>query len=240
MRENGRAWNEIRPFKVSLNYLVHPLGSVLVEMGKTKVICAVSIEEGVPPFLKNSGRGWLTAEYSMLPGSTHSRNKRESTQGRVGGRTHEIQRLIGRSLRSVIDPILLGERTVYVDCDVIQADGGTRTASITGSSIAMVDAFRKLQREGQIREFPVRDYLSAVSVGIVDGKVFLDLDYEEDSKAQVDMNFVMTGGGRFIEVQGTAEKMPFDKPMLLEMMNLAERGIAELTLKQREVLGELG
>lgn len=240
MRANGRAWNEIRPFKIFMNYLVNPFASVLVEMGNTRVICAVSIEEGVPPFLKNTGRGWLTAEYSMLPASTHSRSKRESTQGKVGGRTHEIQRLIGRSLRAVTDLTLFGERTVYVDCDVIQADGGTRTASITGSLIAVVEAFRKLRKNGQIDRLAVRDYLSAVSVGIVDGKVLLDLDYEEDSKAEVDMNFVMTGAGCFIEVQGTAERVPFDKRMLMEMMNLAERGIAELTMKQKEALGEIG
>ena len=239
MRTNGRALNEIRELKLTRNYLKHPSGSVLIEMGNTRVICAVSLEEGVPPHMRNTGKGWLTAEYAMIPSSTHSRNQRESTRGKVGGRTHEIQRLIGRSLRAVTDLSALGERTVYIDCDVIQADGGTRTASITGSMIALVDAFRRLKSDGILDRVPVFDFLSAVSVGVVHGKIMLDLDYEEDSKADVDMNFVMTGKGRFIEVQGTAERTPFDRQMLYEMMQMAEQGISELTSRQMEMLGDL-
>ena len=239
MRVSGRAPDEIRQLNFIRHYLKHPPGSVLIEMGNTKVICSVSVEEGVPAFLKNTGRGWLTAEYAMLPSATHLRTSRESSRGKVGGRTHEIQRLIGRSLRSVTDVNAFGERTVYIDCDVIQADGGTRTASITGSLLALVDAFRHLQKKGIIESFPVRDYLSAVSVGIVDGGIMLDLDYEEDSRAEVDMNFVMTGQGEFIEIQGTAERKPFDKKKLADMMQMAEKGISALVKKQAEILGPL-
>jgi ribonuclease PH len=239
VRINGRAWDEIRQIRISRNYLKHPPGSVLIEMGNTKVICAVSIDEGVPPFLRNTGRGWLTAEYSMIPASTHTRSQREAAKGKVGGRTHEIQRLIGRSLRAVTDLNAFGERTIYIDCDVIQADGGTRTASITGSLIALVDAFRYFQNRGLVEDIPVRDYLSAISVGIVNGELCLDLDYEEDSKAEVDMNFVMTRGGLFIEVQGTAERVPFDKKSLMGMTDLAEKGIKELTKFQYGILGEI-
>ena len=238
MRKDGRKADQIRPVVIARDYLRHPKGSVLIEMGDTKVICAVSVEEGVPPFLKNTGRGWLTAEYAMIPASTHERSARESSRGKVGGRTHEIQRLIGRSLRAVTDLTAFGERTIHVDCDVIQADGGTRTASITGSFVAVVDAFRRLRAEGLVDRMPVRDFVSAVSVGIVDGQMLLDLQYEEDHRAEVDMNVVATRGGLFVEVQGTAEAVPFARERLDAMTDLAVRGIAMLTRKQIEVLGE--
>jgi len=238
MRKDGRKADQIRPVVIARDYLRHPKGSVLIEMGDTKVICAVSVEEGVPPFLKNTGRGWLTAEYAMIPASTHERSARESSRGKVGGRTHEIQRLIGRSLRAVTDLTAFGERTIHVDCDVIQADGGTRTASITGSFVAVVDAFRRLRAEGLVDRMPVRDFVSAVSVGIVGGEMLLDLQYEEDHRAEVDMNVVATRGGLFVEVQGTAEAVPFARQRLDAMTDLAVRGIAMLTRKQIEVLGE--
>jgi len=238
MRKDGRKADQIRPVVIARDYLRHPKGSVLIEMGDTRVICAVSVEEGVPPFLKNTGRGWLTAEYAMIPASTHERSARESSRGKVGGRTHEIQRLIGRSLRAVTDLTAFGERTIHVDCDVIQADGGTRTASITGSFVALVDAFRRLRAEGLVDRMPVRDFVSAVSVGIVDGQMLLDLQYEEDHRAEVDMNVVATRGGLFVEVQGTAEAVPFARERLDAMTDLAVRGIAMLTRKQIEVLGE--
>ena len=238
-RTDGRGWDQMRDFRITRPYLRFAEGSVLVEMGHTKVICAATIQDTVPPFLKNTGRGWLTAEYSMLPAATQKRSNRESTSGRIGGRTHEIQRLIGRSLRAVTDLRSFGERTVTVDCDVIQADGGTRTAAITGAFVALVDLFRKLKERSEVSSIPVRDYVSAVSVGIVDGELRLDLAYEEDSKAEVDMNFVMTGSGLFIEVQGTAESLPFDRDRLSAMTDLAAAGIADLTRKQREILGGL-
>jgi ribonuclease PH len=239
VRANDRSWNEIREVKITRNFLRHPGGSILIELGNTKVICTASLEAGVPPFLRNSGRGWLTAEYSMLPMSTSTRNMRESARGRIGGRTHEIQRLIGRSLRSVTDLNTFGERTMYIDCDVIQADGGTRTASITGAFIAMMDAFRSLKEEGIVKKVPVRDFVSAISTGIVRGNVLLDLDYKEDSTADVDMNFVMTGSGRFIEVQGTAEQTPFDRDQFNEMADVAAKGISGLTKKQVEIFGDI-
>ena len=239
MRANDRKWNEIREVKITRNFLQHPGGSVLIELGNTKVICTASLEAGVPSFLRNSGRGWLTAEYSMLPMSTPTRNLRESVRGRIGGRTHEIQRLIGRSLRSVTDLNTFGERTMYIDCDVIQADGGTRTASITGSFIAMIDAFRRLKEEGIVKRVPVTDFVSAISTGVVRGNILLDLDYEEDSTADVDMNFVMTGSGRFIEVQGTAEQTPFDRNQFNEMADVATKGISSLTKKQVEIFGDI-
>jgi ribonuclease PH len=229
----------MRDFRITRDYLRFADGSALVEMGHTKVICAATIQDTVPSFLRNTGRGWLTAEYSMLPASTQRRSNRESTSGRVGGRTHEIQRLIGRSLRAVTDLLSFGERTVTIDCDVIQADGGTRTAAITGAFVALVDLFRKMKERSEIAALPVKDYVSAVSVGIVDGELRLDLAYEEDSKAEVDMNFVMTGSGLFIEVQGTAESEPFDRGRLSAITDLAAAGIAELTRKQREILGGL-
>ena len=239
MRHSGREWNQLRDIRLTKDYLKHPKGSVLVEMGSTRVICTASVEETVPPFLKNTGRGWLTAEYSMLPASTHTRSARESSRGKVGGRTHEIQRLIGRSLRAVTRLEALGERTIYIDCDVIQADGGTRTASITGGFIALVEALRRMRHEGLIAGLPVTDFVSAISVGLVDGRELLDLDYQEDSRAEVDMNFVMTGGGLFIEVQGTAEGKPFGKDILERMTGLAQFGIAEITRRQKEIIGEL-
>ena len=214
-------------------------GSVLVEFGNTKVICAASLDNKPAPFLKNTGKGWLTAEYSMLPMSTQTRTTRESVRGRLGGRTHEIQRMIGRSLRAVTDLTAFGERTIYLDCDVIQADGGTRTASITGAFIALVDLFKRLRQEGVVKEIPVSDYLSAISVGIVDNQILLDLEYEEDSRAEVDMNFVMTGSGLFIEVQGTAERVPFNKEQLDQMTQLAVSGIQKIIDRQKEVVGDL-
>ena len=239
MRAGGREWDEIREIRITREFLKHPEGSVLIEMGGTKVICTATLEDKAPPFLKSTGRGWLTSEYAMLPGSTQGRTGRESSRGRVGGRTHEIQRLIGRSLRAVTDLNSFGERTIYIDCDVIQADGGTRTASITGGFVALVDLFRKLRERGLVDRIPVQDYVSAVSVGMVDGRTILDLDYEEDSRAEVDMNFVITGHGLFIEVQGTAERAPFGKRTLDAMTALAEKGIAEIIKTQISVLGNL-
>ena len=239
MRENGRTNDTIRDLKITRNFLKYADGSVLVEMGGTKVICGVSVEEKVPMFLRNSGKGWLTAEYSMLPRATQSRTVREATQGRVGGRTHEIQRLIGRALRGVVNLDALGERTVWIDCDVIQADGGTRTASITGAFVALVDALFALKRKGMIQKVPLRDSVAAVSVGLVKGEALLDLSYSEDSSAEVDMNFVMTGKGMLIEVQGTAEKAPFSKEMFDTMYQYAHKGILEITRLQKQVLGPL-
>jgi ribonuclease PH len=210
-----------------------------VEFGNTKVICAASLDAKPAPFLKNTGKGWLTAEYSMLPMSTQTRTARESVRGRLGGRTHEIQRMIGRSLRAVTDLTAFGERTIYLDCDVIQADGGTRTASITGAFVALVDLFKKLRQEGVVKEIPVSDFLSAISVGIVDNQILLDLEYEEDSRAEVDMNFVMTGSGLFIEVQGTAERVPFSKEQMDLMTELAAGGIQKIIDRQREIVGDL-
>lgn len=239
MRASGRRWNEIREIKIIRDFLKYPEGAVLIEVGNTKVICTATIEDTVPAFLKNTGKGWLTAEYSMIPMSTQSRTPRESTRGRVGGRTHEIQRLIGRSLRAVTALDSFGEKTIYIDCDVIQADGGTRTASITGGFVALVDLFRSLKRRGVVNEIPVEDYVSAVSVGVVDSQVYLDLEYEEDARAEVDMNFIMTGKGLFIEIQGTAEEVPFSRDMLNKITDTAVQGIAEITKKQMEVLGKL-
>ncbi len=239
MRTAGRKTDELREIKITRDFLQFPEGSVLIEMGRTRVICTACIEDAVPSFLRNTGRGWLTAEYSMLPMSTHTRTVRESSRGRVGGRTHEIQRLIGRSLRAVTDLNAFGARTIYLDCDVIQADGGTRTASISGSFVALIDLFRRLKERGVIERVPVRDFVSAVSVGIVDGTALLDLEYEEDSRAEVDMNFVMTGSGLFIEVQGTAEEKPFSRDLLNSMTGLAMKGIETITGKQKEILGEL-
>jgi ribonuclease PH len=237
MRTNGRGSDTIRDVKITKNFLKYPEGSVLVEMGETKVICGVSVEEKVPPFLKNTGKGWLTAEYSMLPRSTHTRSIREATTGRVGGRTHEIQRLIGRALRAVMNLDVIGERTLWVDCDVIQADGGTRTASITGGYVAIVEALWGMKRRGMIEKIPLRDSVAAISVGIVNGAIALDLSYEEDSKAEVDMNFVMTGRGMLIEIQGTAEKTPFSKDQFDAMYQYAYKGIMEITRQQKIALG---
>jgi len=237
-RTMDRKWDDLRPIKITNNYLRHT-ASVLIEFGNTKVICTAALEDKTAPFLKNTGKGWLTAEYSMLPMSTQTRTAREVARGRLGGRTSEIQRLIGRSLRAVTDLTAFGERTIYVDCDVIQADGGTRTASITGGFVALVDLFKKMKKDGKIKAIPVSEYLSALSVGIVDNEIILDLEYEEDSRAEVDMNFVMTGSGRFVEVQGTAEHMPFSQEQLNMMTELAVRGIQKITAVQKNVLGDL-
>jgi ribonuclease PH len=236
MRMNGRKPDELRPVRIIRNYIKHAEGSVLIQLGETRVICTVTLEDKVPPFLRNQGRGWITAEYAMLPRSTKTRSTRESTQGRVGGRTHEIQRLIGRSLRAVMDLSLIGERTFWIDCDVIQADGGTRTASITGAYVALVDAVEYLRKEVSIPRDPIIDSVAAISIGVVDGQTFLDLNYEEDSKAEVDCNFVMTGRGRFIEIQGTAEGQPFSKESFEKMMAMAAQGINKLTTIQHQVL----
>jgi len=238
MRKDGRKNDEMRPVKITRNYLKTAEGSVLIEVGDTRVICTASIEERVPPFLKDTGRGWITAEYGMLPRSTSTRSMREATTGRIGGRTQEIQRLIGRSLRSVVDLALIGERTIYIDCDVIQADGGTRTASITGGFVALYDAMRFAVQNGIIERNPIKNMVSAISVGIVDGEPMLDLCYEEDYKAEVDMNVVMTADGRFIEIQGTAEGEPFARETLHNLLSLAEKGIKELFKIQKEVIGE--
>lgn len=238
-RKSGRKYDELRPIRITSNYLKHAAGSVLVEFGETKVICAASIDNKPAPFLKNTGKGWLTAEYSMLPMSTQTRTARESTRGKLGGRTHEIQRMIGRSLRAVTDLTAFGERTIYLDCDVIQADGGTRTASVTGAFVALVALCRKMRNEGLIEHMPVRDFLSAVSVGIIDNEIMLDLEYEEDSRAEVDMNFVMTGSGNFIEVQGTAERVPFSRTQMDRMTEMAVSGIMRLIQRQKDILGEL-
>jgi ribonuclease PH len=233
-RSDGRQLEALRPIRIIRNYIKHAEGSVLIEMGDTKVICSASLEERVPPFLRNTGKGWVTAEYSMLPRSTNTRTPRES--GRGSGRTFEIQRLIGRSLRSVTDLGGFGERTIWIDCDVIQADGGTRTASITGAYVALVDAFRKMLEREVIQKIPVRTPVAAVSVGKVDGKILLDLNYEEDSRAEVDMNVVMTGSGEFIEVQGTAENAVFSKEEMDALIRVAEKGIKKLTAFQKKSL----
>ena len=240
MRSDNRLAEQLRPSRITPNYLVHAEGSVLVEAGRTKVICTASVEDRVPLFRRNSGKGWVTAEYGMLPRATSTRTQREASAGRVGGRTQEIQRLIGRSLRAVTRMEELGERTITLDCDVIQADGGTRTASITGAYIALALAVRKLQAAGALTTSPLLDHVAAVSVGLVDKKLCLDLAYEEDSKAEVDMNVVMTGKGKFIEVQGTAEGKPFTATQLEAMTALATEGIGTLVALQKKVLAELG
>ena len=239
MRSDKRAKNQLRKIKIKRDYMKYAEGSCLIELGDTKVVCTASVEDGVPQFLRNTGSGWVTAEYSMLPRSCKTRVPRESSRGRVGGRTHEIQRLIGRSLRAVVDLYKLGEKTIWLDADVIQGDGGTRCAAITGSFIALCDALNKLKEEGIFDKLPVSDFVAAVSIGIIDGEAYLDLDYEEDSKAEVDMNIVMTGAGRFIEVQGTAEKEPFDNELMNGMINLAKKGIKELIIRQKKVLGKV-
>jgi ribonuclease PH len=234
MRKDGRKADELRKIKITRNYIKSAEGSVLIEMGDTKVLCTATVENSVPPFLRGKGTGWVTAEYAMLPRSSAQRISRE--RSKVGGRTHEIQRLIGRSLRSVIDMKALGERTILLDCDVIQADGGTRTASITGAYIALVDALRHIKKQGMIATVPIKDHLAAVSVGIVDGKPMLDLCYVEDSTAEVDMNLVMTGSGKIVEVQGTAEGEPFTKAELSKLLALGEKGIKTLIKRQKETL----
>jgi ribonuclease PH len=238
IRNDGRSPSDPRPTTITPGFLAHAEGSVLIEVGRTKVICTASVEDRVPPFLRNSGKGWVTAEYGMLPRATNTRTQRESSAGKVGGRTQEIQRLIGRSLRSITKLTEIGERTIWIDCDVIQADGGTRTASITGGFVALVLALQRMREMAQIKDMPIVDYVAATSVGIVAGNALLDLAYEEDSKAEVDMNFVKTGDGRFIELQGTAEGLPFDRRALDALMGLADEGIKKLIDKQREVVGQ--
>ena len=238
LRHDGRLPDQLRPAVITRDYLRHPEGSVLVEFGDTKVICTASLEEKVPPFLKGQGKGWVTAEYGMLPRSTNTRTGRERTG--PSGRSQEIQRLVGRSLRAVVDMQKLGERTYWVDCDVIQADGGTRTAAITGAFVAVADAVDRLVQAGVLAGSPVRECVAAVSVGIVDGRPVLDLDYAEDSSAEVDMNVVMTGSGAFVELQGTAEQTPFGKERLAELLVLAEQGISRLVGLQRRALQARG
>ncbi len=235
-RPDGRAANALRPVRITPGFFAHAEGSVLVEMGDTRVACAVSVEERVPPFLLGKGQGWITAEYAMLPRATHQRTQREVTRGRVGGRTHEIQRLIGRSLRPVVDLKRLGERTLTVDCDVLQADGGTRTAAITGACAALSLAIDRLVAEKRIKTNPLRTRVAAVSVGIVEGTPLLDLAYQEDSRAEVDFNVVMTTDGEFVEVQGTAEGKPFGLDRLLDLLGLAEQGINELFALQEQAI----
>ena len=236
-RVDNRSAIEIRPTILTPNFLHHAEGSVLIELGLTRIVCAASLEERVPSFLRNSGKGWITSEYGMIPRATSTRTVREAAVGKVGGRTQEIQRLIGRSLRSVTNLEELGERTIWIDCDVIQADGGTRTASITGGFIALVLALERIREKKLIKTIPVQDYVAAISVGVVDGNPMLDLAYEEDSRADVDMNIVKTGGGKFIEVQGTAEGAPFDQDSLNRLLELAETGIQEMISLQRKIVG---
>ncbi|MDT2045279.1 ribonuclease PH [Priestia flexa] len=240
MRNDGRNQKEMRPVTIQTEYLKHPEGSVLISVGDTKVICTASIDDRVPPFMRGQGKGWITAEYSMLPRATQQRNIRESTKGKVTGRTMEIQRLIGRALRAVVDLDKVGEKTIWIDCDVIQADGGTRTASITGAFVAMTLAFEKLLKEEKIKEMPITDYLAATSVGIHDEHgAILDLNYEEDSTAAVDMNIIMTGQGKFVELQGTGEEATFSKQELDELISLGESGIKHLIEAQKQVLQSL-
>jgi ribonuclease PH len=236
-RADGRQPSDLRPIRLHRNWLDHAAGSVLVEFGKTRVLCAASASSGVPRWRKDSGLGWVTAEYAMLPSSTHTRSDRESVKGRVGGRTHEISRLVGRSLRAIIDYKAMGENTIVLDCDVLQADGGTRTAAITGAYVALADAVTHLRQEGLLKGEPLTGSVAAVSVGIIDGSPMLDLAYEEDVRAGTDMNVVMTGDGHFVEVQGTAEGTPFDRTELNALLDVAADGCAELTRLQQEALG---
>lgn len=239
-RHDNRADNELRMVAIETDYLIHPEGSVLITVGNTKVICTATIEDRVPPFLRGSGKGWVTAEYSMLPRATGQRTQREATRGKLGGRTMEIQRLIGRALRAVMDLEALGERTIWVDCDVIQADGGTRTASITGAFVAVAMATEKVVEKHKLKKFPITDFLAATSVGVLEeGKLVLDLDYIEDSAANVDMNVVMTGAGAFVELQGTGEEATFTREEMNGLVTLAEEGIEQLMIRQKEALGPI-
>ena len=238
-RSFDRSASQLRPIRIHRQYTRHPEGSVLIEVGDTHVLCTASVEEKVPPFLKGKGTGWVTAEYGMLPRATNTRGSREAASGKQSGRTQEIQRLIGRSLRSVTKLTALGERTIWIDCDVIQADGGTRTASITGAFVALALACEKLRERDVLRVIPISDYVAATSVGIVDGEALLDLAYDDDSRAEVDMNVVKTGDGRFIEVQGTAEALPFGRDSLDMLLDLADTGIRQLIEKQRAIVGHL-
>ena len=236
MRKDNRALDDIRNIKIKTGFIEYAEGSCMIEVGNTRVICTASLEDGVPVFLRGKGKGWITAEYAMLPRSCDKRVQRESSRGRVGGRTHEIQRLIGRALRSVVDMKILGERTIWIDCDVVQADGGTRTASITGAFVALGLCLKHMQKQGLLEEMPLKDYVAAVSVGISGPDVLLDLDYEEDSKADVDMNIVMTAEGDFIEVQGTAEGKPFNDSQMKNTIAAAKKGIKNIVKKQKEAL----
>jgi len=239
MRSDQRPANQLRDTKLTPNYLPHAEGSVFIEAGRTRVICTASVEDRVPPFLRNTGKGWVTAEYGMLPRATSTRTTREASTGKVGGRTQEIQRLIGRSLRAVTNLTALGERSIWIDCDVIQADGGTRTASITGAYVALALALEKLRERDLIRTIPLSDYVAAISVGVVDGEPLLDLAYDDDSRAEVDMNVVKTGDGRFVEVQGTAEALPFGRNALDALLDLADHGIRQLVDKQCAIVGHV-
>lgn len=239
LRLDGRRNEQMRPVKITRDFMKYAEGSVLIEMGGTKVICTASVEEKVPPFLRDKGRGWVTAEYAMLPRATQERTQREAVKGRQGGRTLEIQRLVGRALRAVTDTAEMGERTIWIDCDVMQADGGTRTAAITGSFIALADAFAVLKKKDLVKQRPLTDYLAAVSVGKVGGEVLVDLAYEEDAIAEVDMNLVMTGRGRYVEVQGTAERAAFDKKDLEEFLGAGWTAIRSLVEMQKELIGSL-
>ena len=236
MRTDGRAANALRKVNIKTDFMEYAEGSCLLEIGNTKVICTASVEDGVPPFLRGKGEGWVTAEYGMLPRSCKSRVPRESSKGKAGGRTHEIQRLIGRSMRSVVDMKALGERTIWLDCDVLQADGGTRCAGITGSFISLCLALDQMKKRGVFNKIPVREFVAAVSVGMVDSKSCLDLNYDEDSRAEVDMNVIMTGSGKFVEVQGTAEREPFTRSDMDDMIKLAKKGIDGLIEKQKAAL----
>lgn len=238
-RFDGRKIDELRNVKITKEYLAYAEGSVLIEMGNTKVICTATVEDKVPPFLKGSGTGWITAEYGMLPRSTQTRKIRESSRGKIEGRTQEIQRLIGRALRSVVNLQVLGEKTIWVDCDVIQADGGTRTASITGAFVALVEALNKLYEAKQLPSLPILSFVSAVSVGVVNDTAVLDLCYQEDSSAKVDMNVIMTDKGEFVEIQGTGEEAPFTRQELMDLLELAEKGNIELINMQKSVLGDV-
>ena len=236
VRANARAANQLRPVRITRGYTVHAEGSVLIEFGGTRVLCTASVEEKVPPHKRGSGEGWVTAEYGMLPRATHTRSEREAARGKQSGRTQEIQRLIGRSMRSVIDLARLGERTIHLDCDVLQADGGTRTAAITGAFVAMQDAVSKLLAQGKLEQSPIRDHVAAISVGMVQGRPLLDLEYTEDSSCDTDMNIVMTGTGHFVEVQGTAEGAAFSRAEMELLLALAEKGIGELVTLQKMAL----
>jgi ribonuclease PH len=238
MRPDGRAWDELRPLKITSGKMKYAEGEALIEMGDTVVLCTASIEESVPQFLNGTGKGWVTSEYSMLPRSTKTRSARDSVRGRVGGRSQEIQRIIGRAIRAVVDLEKLGERSIILDCDVIQADGGTRTASINGAFVALSYAILLLIREGRIVENPIRDYIAAVSVGLMDDEPVLDLSYEEDSKADVDLNVAITGSGDIVEIQGTAEKRPFSRKKLEDLLNLAQLGVRNIIVKQKEIIGD--
>jgi ribonuclease PH len=236
MRIDGRRANQLRPVKITPDYIKYAEGSVLFELGETRVICTASVEEKVPPFLKDTGQGWITAEYAMIPRAAQERIVRESARGRIGGRTHEIQRLIGRSLRTAVDLKALGERTIWLDCDVIQADGGTRTAAITGSFVALAQALQFVKQSQGIEAPLIREFVAAVSVGVVNGEPLLDLNYAEDSVAETDMNVVMVGSGKLIEIQGTAEREPFDRKQMDKLLRLARRGIKQLIKQQQRIL----